>query len=45
MINMLHYIYSRSFISIITFMALALAACLPAWGRGAGGGGTLCWCS
>ena len=28
MINMLHYIYSRSFISIITFMALALAA----WG-------------
>ena len=28
MINMLHYIYSRSFISVITFMALALAA----WG-------------
>lgn len=28
MINMLHYIYSRSFISIITFMALALTA----WG-------------
>ena len=28
MINMLHYIYSRSFIGIITFMALALAA----WG-------------
>ncbi len=28
MINMLHYIYTRSFISIITFMALALAA----WG-------------
>ena len=28
MINMLHYIYSRSFISVITFMALALTA----WG-------------
>ena len=28
MINMLHYIYTRSFIGIITFMALALAA----WG-------------
>ncbi len=28
MINMLHYIYTRSFISVITFMALALAA----WG-------------
>ena len=28
MINMLHYIYSRSFIGVITFMALALAA----WG-------------
>lgn len=28
MINMLHYIYSRSFISVITFMALALAT----WG-------------
>ena len=28
MINMLHYIYSRSFISVITFMVLALAA----WG-------------
>ena len=28
MINMLHYIYTRSFISIITFMVLALAA----WG-------------
>ena len=28
MINMLHYIYSRSLISVITFMALALAA----WG-------------
>ena len=27
-INMLHYVYSRSFISVITFMALALAA----WG-------------
>ena len=32
MINMLHYIYSRSFISVITFMALALTAwcALPA---------------
>lgn len=28
MINMLHYIYTRSFIGVITFMALALAA----WG-------------
>lgn len=28
MINMLHYIYSRSFISVITFMALAITA----WG-------------
>ena len=28
MINMLHYVYSRSFISVITFMVLALAA----WG-------------
>ena len=42
MINMLHYIYIRSFIGIITFMALALAAwgALPArvasrrWRRG-----------
>ena len=42
MINMLHYIYTRSFIGIITFMVLALAAwgALPArvgarrWRRG-----------
>ena len=41
-INMLHYIYSRSFISVITVMVLALAAwgALPArvgarrWRRG-----------
>lgn len=41
---MLHYIYSRSFINVITFMVLALAAwarCLPSWERDAGGGETL----